>query len=61
LLEVSASGGTIDILPVLVVETVAWGEAAKLQPAEPSKTISNVILNAKNQLHLFMSIWQHLV
>jgi hypothetical protein len=54
LLEASASGTAADMLPVSSVETVPWDEAVNIQPAELSKTTSDVIANIKKQLCLFI-------
>ena len=53
-LETVASGGTVDILSEPGVEAGDWVEAVNIQPAELSKTTSNVIANIKKQLCLFI-------
>lgn len=57
----SASDGALDMTSLLAVEVVSWEEAANIHPTEVSKTISNVIVNAENQLFLFMFTKYYLV
>jgi hypothetical protein len=54
-LAASVSGAVADMLLALVVEVVSCGEAANMQPlAKPAEIISDVIINARCHLFLFM-------
>lgn len=61
MLSVADTLSVPDMLSVPVRETVSGGETVNIQPAALSKIISNVIVNAKNKLCMFMFIRQHLV
>ncbi len=54
-LETVDSGGTVDILPEPGAEAGDCVEAVNIQPAELSKTTSDVIVNIRKQLCLFIS------
>jgi hypothetical protein len=54
-LAASVSGAVADRLLALVVEVVSCGEAVNVQPlTKPAEIISDVIINARYRLSLFM-------